>query len=63
MSQRFTLVLSAAVVLASWLVCGLSYASVPPEQSDFIPLFVISAAMLTLVAAAVVVAGADALTG
>jgi hypothetical protein len=57
MAKRPTLVLSAVVVLGSWLVCGLTYASVPPEQSDVIPLFVIAAAMLTLVAAGVIVGG------
>ena len=56
--QRTPLLLSATVVLASWLVCGLSYAAVPPEQSGgLIALFVIFAGMLTLVAAAIVVAG------
>ena len=56
-SQRLTLLLSGAVVLGSWLVCGLSYASVPPEQSGTIGLFVILAGMLTLVAARFVVGG------
>ena len=57
MWRRSTLVISAAVVIASWVICGLSYASVPPEQSDVIPFFVFLAGSLTLAAGWLVVAG------
>jgi len=57
MPEPGTLLWSATVVLASWLVCGLSYASVPPEQGGLIALSVWAAASATLAAAVVLVAG------
>jgi hypothetical protein len=48
---------TATVLLAAWAICGLSYASVPPEESDgLIPLLVFIAAALTIGAAAFAVA-------
>ena len=48
--DREKLVASATVVLASWAICGLSYASVPPGESGVISLFVFVAGSLTLTA-------------
>ena len=54
--DREKLVASTTVVLASWAICGLSYAAVPPGDSGVISLFVFLAGSLTLTAAYLVVA-------